>query len=450
MTKSAFSAILAVLSCAAFAAPLISNVEVSQDVANRSRTYIRYKLAGEAAVITANVETNVPGTDVWLPLADMDITGMTGDVYRVIQPDRGRRKITWSERLDGSLPPDLTAKTIRVSLTAWHTNSPPDYLVVDISPYGDSVQYPCYYYPSEALLPVGGSVTNACYKDSYIVFKRMHCSGKVWMMGTDEVEQTAIGGSARSDEKPHPVMLTEDYYIAVYELTRAQNARVANNNGTWTDSRLPQNGSPNNRRGTTDGGSWPSFDANGNFDFATSHSVGASSWLGKFRSRSGLVWADYPTEAQWEFAARGGCDRALYSGEAPTDANLKRIARCTGNKTETDCEGLSNTGDGTTATVGSYEPNAYGLYDMIGNRVEPVLDRYDDWSSLDASVVQVDPYGNSDSGSSNYNKFVFRGGDYWSYGYIANGGTTGGRYKKDLSSASSGACRLVITLHNEE
>jgi formylglycine-generating enzyme required for sulfatase activity len=78
-----------------------------------------------------------------------------------------------------------------------------------------------------------------------------------------------------------------------------------------------------------------------------------------------------PTEAEWEWAARGGTKGARY-GE------LDRIAWHSLNS------------DATLKPVGLLEPNAYGLYDMLGNVYEFVSDWYED--RLPSESV-VDPQG---------------------------------------------------------
>ncbi len=79
-----------------------------------------------------------------------------------------------------------------------------------------------------------------------------------------------------------------------------------------------------------------------------------------------------PTEAEWEFAARGGRNRAQFTwgndpfSPAAPQANIWQ-GRFPDNNTQID-------GYGRTAPVGSFPPNGYGLYDMAGNVWEWTLD----------------------------------------------------------------------------
>ena len=109
-------------------------------------------------------------------------------------------------------------------------------------------------------------------------------------------------------------------------------------------------------------------------------------FIGKLNEYTGLNF-DLPTEAQWEFAARGGVltNYALYAGSD----NLVEVAWVNCDKSN---------------EVGMKSPNALGLYDMSGNVWEMCQDWYYDYT--ETSVT--DPVGEE------YNEGykVFRGGSW--------------------------------------
>ncbi|MEA1972662.1 MAG: SUMF1/EgtB/PvdO family nonheme iron enzyme [Candidatus Cloacimonadota bacterium] len=104
-----------------------------------------------------------------------------------------------------------------------------------------------------------------------------------------------------------------------------------------------------------------------------------------------------PTEAEWEYAARGGIN----------EADNYRYSGCHNEADLPDYAWYSSNGGSYCKEVGTKQPNQLGLYDMSGNVYEWCWDCYD--SSYYSSSPSSNPHG-ANSGSYR----VFRGG-YWYY-----------------------------------
>lgn len=99
-------------------------------------------------------------------------------------------------------------------------------------------------------------------------------------------------------------------------------------------------------------------------------------------AQSYAAWArkELPTEAEWEFAARGGLDGAEFSWGDEFTANGRHMANTW--QGEFPWQNLLEDGYEWTAPVGSFPANGYGLYDVAGNVWEWTTDWYQDHSQI--------------------------------------------------------------------
>lgn len=383
------------------------NVSLAQDDSEMRKITVSYTLSSEA-IVTVDFQTNVleDASGEWVSIGAKNFTSLSGDVNRLVKATEGsaRRTITWNAGADWPKV-RIRKPRFRAALTAWPTNSPPDYMVIDLR---SAESFPVNYYVSEDALPYG-AVTNKIYKDELLVLKRIRAKGVVWLRGAGEQAKnwfTQFVNTSDTIYRQHPVMLTRDYYIGVYEVTKGQYYRVKG--GTEpSDPRFPvrayYSSDSSWNAGFRGGGgkNWPTFNAAGDFDYVKSHAVNAESFFGKLRARAEVKGMyDMPTDAQWEYACRAGTDEPVpVRLDKTTLADIySNICRYVSNEKTADCEGLTGY---SLATVGSYEPNPWGLYDMLGNCYEFVLDHYGDnrFASYDPNKVLVDPYGSADTES---------------------------------------------------
>ena len=141
----------------------------------------------------------------------------------------------------------------------------------------------------------------------------------------------------RSDnETQHEVIITKPYYMGKYEVTQEQWESVMGDNPS-----------------STKGANLPITDVSWNDcqEFVKNLNEKTN---GKYR---------LPTEAEWEYACRAGTSTAYSFGDKCThkDANYM------------------DSNIGKPVAIGSYKPNAFGLYDMHGNVMERCEDEYDDY-----------------------------------------------------------------------
>jgi formylglycine-generating enzyme required for sulfatase activity len=127
-----------------------------------------------------------------------------------------------------------------------------------------------------------------------------------------------------------------------------------------------------------------------------------------------------PTEAEWEYAARGG-QNYLYAGSD----DINSVAWYQDNAY---LVGLSSPNYGTNP-VGQKLPNGYGLYDMSGNVFEMCQDAW----NADYNGAPADGSAWTSGGNVNVLACVLRGGSWWHQDFISNSFYRSSIYKTAIS-----------------
>ena len=386
---------------------------------------VDFTLAGDTAkcyrvsldVTDLDGGTNLAARTVWEDRAMYDAPPNHGTLTNaVLDVAPGAHRFVWDAGAD--LPEGFVADRLAVSLRAEYLHDTALYMVVDLSGGPDAAHYPVSYLPD---VPEGGWTDE--YKTEKLVLRRIEPG---WFtMGSPEGEVGRMGDSVPFDETQHNVTLTKPLYASVFEMTQKQWMHVAATNPSvhLGDTRPVDSIGYSEMRGALDL-SWPA-----------EKGVDESSFIGKFQHHVNGMRFDLPTEAQWEYACRAGTVTALNNGKDLDSSgnNLSEVGRWDNNKTD------GNGGYAEHTVVGSYRPNAWGLFDMHGNSWEPCLD----WASNDIAFDCEDPEGPV-SGNLLH---VARGGA-WTSGDFNCRSATRCKWEVEPSTISSDRAGIRLFLHD--
>ena len=215
-----------------------------------------------------------------------------------------------------------------------------------------------------------------------------------FMMGPPESDK-----EADKDEKPqHEVTITRDIYLGKYLVTRKQFARFVAATGNRTEAEKDHKGGIgfDGKSRTfkqapafiwSDSG-FPQGDNDPVVEVSWNDAKAFCDWLGATTKREVRL----PTEAEWEYAYRGGTTTRYFTGDAP--ASLEKSANICDQTAkqrfphwpsppkdpDTAPQTAASFADGYvfTSPVGVFRPNPFGLYDMAGNVYEWCIDYYDE------------------------------------------------------------------------
>ena len=218
--------------------PQITKIADATQGGNRV-VVVNYRL-DEPAIVTFDVKTN------GVSIGAANLKYASGDVHKVVAA--GDHVLNWNAWKawpgykfdDGS---------VSIEVKAWATNSPPDYMVIDLRK-GANGEYATgaktYYTGPEQLpdTPNGdviekGGVTNNAYKTDYLVMRRIYAKNIVWPMSSPSGEEGRQNDATANtgENSQHYVQLTNDYYIAVFPGTIGH-SRALFSNGRGSSAAL--------------------------------------------------------------------------------------------------------------------------------------------------------------------------------------------------------------------
>ncbi|MGC1258956.1 MAG: formylglycine-generating enzyme family protein [Candidatus Acidiferrales bacterium] len=182
-----------------------------------------------------------------------------------------------------------------------------------------------------------------------------------FQMGTAQVLTAEDDWNNDVEHPVHEVRITKDFWMGQFSVTQSQWQAVMGNNPSYCRNAGPD--------APVEQVSWNDTQA----------------FIARLNSQQARWTVRLPTEAEWEYACRAGTAGETYG---PVDD----VAWYKGNNS------------GSTHPVGQKVPNAFGLYDMLGN----VWQWCQDWFGPYTSASSVDP-----EGAPTGEKRVMRGGCFY-------------------------------------
>ena len=359
--KKTILAIASICSVAAGAAD-VGRVIVRQQWPWSTNVNVEFELSGVSASAPADISLRCYNGATEIPAATVE-AALSGARHGLTSGG------TCTVSLDPAVLFDAGTKTVpdfRVTVSASATSATDNeviYKIIDIATgdttnlrradfYDNPQKYGAYVTSLVALGATNepsnvfiwtGVTNNFDYMSTKLVMRKIKATNVEWPYGSAASLTTA--------------RLTNDYWISVFPFTQAQFYTLKGSyGGGFTNGETY----PNHERYPVSGIAWRDFGgttSNG-WPVTAADAVSSGSTFGLLSSRSGLIF-NFPTEMQWEFAARGGL-----SDSHQGYSDVKSVAWYRSNAGSSPME------------VGRKKPNAFGLYDMLGNVNEWCRDWY--------------------------------------------------------------------------
>ena len=190
---------------------------------------------------------------------------------------------------------------------------------------------------------------------------------------------------AEYEQPQHRVRISQPFYLGKYEVTKGQFAKFiaqtsykttaeTDGKGGWGWGARPRTGGRAESDGQDRKYNWRSVGFRQDttypvLNLSLNDALAFCEWMSK---EEGIEYR-LPTEAEWEYACRAGTTSLWYHGDNPEGlAQIANVLDATANSHRILQYVFIDARDGYTYTspVGSFRPNAFGLYDMHGNAWE--------------------------------------------------------------------------------
>jgi len=350
MKKHILSVLLAGAAASALAYSHIDPSSVSWTQEQIGVVRVSYTLTGAPALVTlADVLTNNVSVGA-VPASDF-----AGDVNGVVQP--GVRTFVWSMSSEGLSLSRLKGPVWSFKLAVRNPNRLPDYMAVNLT---DGT---VAFYASASAVP--GGVSAATWKTTHLLMRRIPAANVVARLGL------GVGDYKYSNYSylpPYEHTFEEDYYMAVYEMTQGQYGTLCSTypSACGQNSFNACTGSHKSVH-TSD---WPWHPVE-NVDFNEARAA-AGTLTTRCASGNGYGFTfAVPTDDQWEFACRAGSSKDVYTNGRRASYNSAVNSVYVNFQTSKNYYGGVHTAYHPNYSdhmpVGLLTPNAWGLYDMLGN-----------------------------------------------------------------------------------
>ena len=200
-----------------------------------------------------------------------------------------------------------------------------------------------------------GQSRNKVFTVNGVSFEMIYVYGGDFKMGATPEQ----GEDAEADEKPPHTVTVDGFYIGKFEVTQ----------DLWK-ALMPRN---------------PSFHKGDRLPVEQVNYKDIAEFLNRLNEATGEEFR-LPTEAEWEFAARGGNNSQGFKYSGSDD--IESVAIYADNSYK---KGRKDPAYGT-HEVGSLAPNELGLYDMSGNVWECCSDKYARYDSYNLNLSDTDPF----------------------------------------------------------